>query len=175
MKSKKIQKSSCCISNNDRYIVDEELSRIVCIITDLMNGNGFESDDSTRAFASELHYSFTSNNVKIPDTFSIHEDDYTSIDYNVNTFILYLSVKGEGGELVFYNKNPVDSCLFGKCINESMYEPFYTVSTHNPTEISCKAVIFNGSIYHKPSNILNGHRLAIVISDPKKMKWPYKV
>jgi len=161
--------TSYSFCNNDTYIVDEELSTIVSIIKDLMNRNGFESDDSTPAFASELHYSFTTDNGIIPDAFSIHEDDFTSIDYNVNTFILYLDVKGEGGDLVFYDRNQVVTCsLFGQCINDSIYEPFYTLDTHNPTEISCKAVIFNGSIYHKPTSILNGHRLAIVIQIPRK-------
>jgi hypothetical protein len=135
----------------------------------LQKSNGFESDDSTGAFVSELHYSYTNGDGIMSNTFVIHEDDYGLLDYPVNTFILYLDVQCEGGDLVFYNKKPDSTCsLFRECINEStMYESFRTVETHNPTKVSCKVVMFNGSIYHKPNTVVNGHRLSIMIQIPR--------
>jgi hypothetical protein len=147
----------------DDNIIDENLSSMIPHIRELMKQNGFETDDSTNTFASEFHYSYISGNGIIPDTFTIHQDDYSSIEYEVNTFILYLDVKCFGGELVFYNINQeVTCCMFDE------YEPFCTIDTNNPTEISCKAVIFDGSIYHKPNTIVNGHRLSIVVTIPRK-------
>jgi hypothetical protein len=157
---------------NDKYVVDDNISTIISKVRDLMKQNGFESDDSTGAFVSELHYSYTNGDGIMSNTFAIHEDDYGLMDYPVNTFILYLDVHCEGGELIFYNKKPdiiCSPCLFSECINESTrYEPFRTVETHNPTKVSCKVVIFNGSIYHKPNTIVNGHRLSIMIQIPRE-------
>jgi hypothetical protein len=153
---------------NSNYIVDDELSVMISRVKDLMKQNGFESDETTGAFVSELHYSYTTDDGIMSNTFVIHEDDYGLMDYPVNTFILYLDVKCEGGELAFYNKKQNDTCsLFGECMGESMYEPLRTVDTHNPTEVSCKVVMFNGSIYHKPNTILSGHRLSIMIQIPR--------
>lgn len=151
---------------NDKYIVDDDLSTMISIVKDLMKQNGFETDDSTGAFSSELHYSYTTRDGIMSNTLTIHEDDYSSIDYPVNTFILYLDVRCSGGELVFYNKNldvTCSHCLF----SEPIYEPFHTVNTHNPTDVSCKAVIFNGSIYHQPNVVIDGDRLSIVIQIPR--------
>jgi len=153
---------------NSHYIVVHELSVMIFRVKDIMKQNGFESDETTGAFVSELHYSYTTDDGMMSNTFAIHEDDYGSMYYPVNTFILYLDVKCQGGELVFYNKNPsITYSLFGECMGESIYEPLRKVDTHNPTEVSCKVVIFNGSIYHKPNTIFSGHRLSIIIQIPR--------
>jgi hypothetical protein len=157
-------------SSNDLYIVDENLTNILSIVKNIMKKNGFESDNSTTAAVSELHYSYTNDDGIMSNAFGIHQDDNGAIDYNVNTFILYLDVACRGGELVFYNRLPDISCscsLFTECMGESLYEPFRTINTDNPTEISCKVVMFNGSIYHKPNVISSGHRLSIVIQIPR--------
>ena len=134
--------------------------------------NNFELDDDY-ALSIEIQYGFSKNNENVTNIFSIHQDDYGGLNSNVNTLIIYLDCQCIDGELVFYEYNKsnndcdknIPCCVLFNC-NDS-FEPFRTVNPNNPSDSLCKAVIFEGSIFHKP-NDYSGNRLAVVFQIPRK-------
>jgi hypothetical protein len=156
-------------SITQKYIIDPEINSLIESAKNIMIQNNFELDDDY-ALNIEIQYGFSKNNEIITNTFSIHQDDYGAINNNVNTLIIYLDCKCIDGELVFYEYNNnfdknLPCCLLFNC-NES-FESFRNVNPNNPSDSLCKAVIFDGSIFHKP-NDYSGNRLAIVFQIPRK-------
>ena len=151
-------------SITQKYIIDPEINSLIESAKNIMIQNNFELDDDY-ALSIEIQYGFSKNNEIITNTFSIHQDDYGGLNSNVNTLIIYLDCQCIDGELVFYEYNNVPCCVLFNC-NDS-FEPFRTVNPNNPSNLSCKAVIFEGSIFHKP-NDYSGNRLAIVFQIPRK-------
>lgn len=86
--------------------------------------------------------------------FDIHQDDYRGINYEVNTFIIYFDVNCNGGELCFYENNETNI-------------PYKIIDVNNPNNLQCKIVMFEGKLYHKPNDYLNGIRKLLSFHIPK--------
>lgn len=153
----------CLFDDESKYILDIELPNYIQQVKDIMKQNNFKPDDSNNDVVIELHYGFTKNTEIITSQFGIHIDDYGAINCDVITIIIYLDVKCFGGELVFYERKFENNL----CFSYPSFEIFKIIDTNNPIN-SCKIVIFEGSIYHKPNEYLHGHRLSIVFQIPRK-------
>ena len=145
-----------------KYLIDDDLLICIQYVKDLVTRYEFEYDADKQTYV-ELHYG-NAKDKQISNPFDIHSDDYNLINSKVITLIIYLDVKCIRGELVFYNRCDTD-CWYW--LGES-FEPFKVIDINNPNISSCKGVIFDGSIYHKPNNYSKGHRLSVVFTIPKK-------
>jgi len=153
-------------SITQNYIIDPEINTLIQSAKNIMRKNNFELNDDN-SINIEIQYGFSKNNEIISNTFSIHQDDYGAINSDVNTLIIYLDCHCIDGELVFYEYNKSNNdcdkdvpCCVLFNYNDS-FAPFKIVNPNNPSDSSCKAVIFEGSIFHKP-NDYSGNRSAIV-------------
>lgn len=132
-------------------------------VSQLVLSHGFSldvSDEKSQESNCEFHYGISKNQFDIfRSPFDIHKDDYGGTNYPVITTIIYLDVTCDGGELCFYdNKGNIMS----------------KIKTQNPSVNTCKVVIFDGSILHKPADYSNGKRFAISFQLPRKLiKTPH--
>ncbi len=136
----------------DELIVDERIDDYVQIAKSILKSNGFVIDESNNNYNVELHIN-NANIVPQKSIFDIHCDDFGGIECNVNTLIIYFNVNCKGGELAFYE-------------NEFNLKPKQLISTQNPTESTCKVVMFEGNLWHNSMNYQNGQRYLISFQIP---------
>jgi len=164
--------------DNDNYILDDNIIDITNEVKNILEKNGFNVDKNSSYYPNiELHFSTSTNSENIlKSNFSIHKDDYGGIDCTVNTFIIYFDVNCYGGDIAFYDSNDVKNYYTKKSdiVDDEYIEnetniliPTSIINTQNPSSNTCKIVMFEGNIYHKPLDYCNGHRNLMVFQIPK--------
>ena len=116
----------------------------------MLNENGLlvQEDLKPTDINVEIHYANVKEGGKIGSGLVVHYDNDGGIEGLLHTFIVYLDIECEGGELEIYDDK-------GKKILETI-----DVRSVKPEEEK-KIVMFNGGLYHKPKEVTQGHRVIV--------------
>ena len=128
-----------------KYIIDDSISNYVQVVKSILISNNFKCDILDNEYIIEMHVGSTNEN-NIISPFGIHQDDYGGIDCKVNTFIVYFDVNCDGGEIAFYKEDNYN------------IKPYKIINTNNPSDKTCKILMFEGELYHRVLKFSNGHR-----------------
>jgi hypothetical protein len=118
--------------------------------------NGFKIDDTISESNNEIYYGRSIDETQIIEPFfDIHQDDFGGMNCPIVTCIIYLNVCCSGGQLEFYHNDMPET----KC--------YRSIETQNPSEETCKVVIFDGLLFHNAAKYYAGHRYAISFQFPR--------
>ena len=122
----------------------------------LIVDNGFKIDHTSRESNHEIHYGRSIDETQIIEPFfDIHQDDFGGMNCPIVTCIIYLNVCCSGGQLEFYHNDMPET----KC--------YRSIETQNPSEETCKVVIFDGLLFHNAATYCAGYRYAISFQFPR--------
>lgn len=135
--------------NHHELLLDKNINVFIRLAKQILLNNGFIVDETNQDINVELHFGYASEEDS-EEIFKIHRDDNLQI---VNTLIVYFDVSCTGGELVFYNNNQKADII-------------RTINVKNPSKNTCKIIMFNGDLLHKPLPFRCGKRHLIVYQIP---------
>jgi hypothetical protein len=134
--------------NPAKFIIDERLPYIIGLISQKLIDNGLPVKEKLQSsdINVEIHYA-NAESKAIGSGLVIHQDNDGGINGFLHTFIVYLDIECEGGELEIYDDK-------GKKLVETIDVKTSPSGTKN-------IVMFNGGLYHKPRQITNGKRVIV--------------
>jgi hypothetical protein len=137
-----------CFVDKTKFIIDQRLPHIIGLISEKLIEKGLHVKKELKSsdINVEIHYA-NAESKPIGSGLVIHQDNDGGINGLLHTFIVYLDIDCQGGELEIYS----DKKDFVKQIDVK------TVKNPGTKNI----VMFNGGLHHKPNQIKNGKRVIV--------------
>ena len=142
-----VAKSPGWFTSKSKYIVNEKLPHIIKLISQKLNDQGL---DVQPLRDSDIYVEIEYANAEakpIKNDFIIHKDNHSVIDCNVHTFMVFLDMDCQGGELAFYSPK------------KEFIESLDSTSKNDDTK---KVVMYNGGWYNNPLPITHGKRVVVM-------------
>lgn len=163
--SKEYSKLNTFNISNTNFIINDKINEFVQMAKSILESNGFKSDPTNSEHNVEIHTSNCTGTKPVISPLAIHQDDYGGTNYPVNTLIVYFNVNCLGGEIAFYQNYSKNYYFWNK-----KPQPNLIIQTQNPNQSSCKVVMFDGAVYHKPLDYYGGQRNLVTFQIPKLIK-----
>ena len=138
------------IPKPDKFIFDTRLPRIIGLISQILFDNGLPVKEEFELKPSDINVEIHYANAGLEEVGSglvVHQDNHGAIDGLFHTFIVYLDIECDGGNLAIYDDK-------GK-VKVKEIDVKTSLDGHK------NIVMFNGGLYHKPLPITNGKRVIV--------------